>query len=155
MEKSNELQTVESWMKDLSVFLGVELALDTDGICTFQIGENNIIGIEVSPDFPVVYIYSPIMALPTDDKDATMALMIRALELNAFQALTGGGAIAISPGGGPLLFCYSMPIAGADSNIFCNTLGSFFNRLPEIKNMLTTTSTMPPGQALPSGAIKL
>jgi Tir chaperone protein (CesT) family len=136
MELQKENQTVESWMKDLSIELGVELKLDQNGICSFQIGEDTAITIEISEDFPVVNIYSPLISLPIDNADSTALLMARALELNAFQALTHGGAIATTPGGGFLIFCQSTPIEGVDSKKFSAILGSFFKTTTDLKSML-------------------
>jgi hypothetical protein len=109
MEKNEYTAIVAAWIENLAKALGVNLALDEDGFCFFQMGESTVIGLEVSQEFPLVYIYSPILVLPQDDKEMVTLMMIRALELNAFQAITRGGAIAIAPGGGPLLYCYSTP----------------------------------------------
>lgn len=137
MNLDEQIKTVALWVKDLSIALGVELSLDEDGVCFFQIGESTVIGIEVSPDLPMVHLFSPLMPLPADNKEFSMLMALRALELNAFQTLTRGGSIAIVPGGGPLIFCYSTPIEGVDSEIFGKILGGFYETIPEIKRMLS------------------
>lgn len=141
MDRTDQIKIVNSWIKDLSHILDVELSLDEEGSCALQIGEDTIIGIEVAYDFPMVYLYAPLMALPADDKESAISMMSRALELNAFQAATRGGAIAVAPGGGLLIFCYSTPIEGVDSDMFGKILGSFYETLPELKTMLSGAPT--------------
>lgn len=136
MEKEQQIKTVNEWLNDLSISLGIELKLNEDENCFFQIGESTIIGIEISLDFPMVNIYSPLMVLPDNDKIKNELVLIRALEINAFQALTRGGAIGIAPGGGPLLYCYSTPIEGNDSDSFSKILGGFYEALFAIKDLL-------------------
>jgi hypothetical protein len=135
---TEDKQIVADWMKEISAALGVELELDEEGICSFQIGDKAVITLEVSEDFPEVYIYSALVPLPKTEEAA--ALMSRALELNAFQAMTRGGSIAMAPGGGVLIFCYSTPIAGVDATIFSNLLGTFFETVSELKTLLAEVS---------------
>lgn len=142
MKPHEQRQLVESWIRDLSIALGVELSLDKEGVCTFQVGDDTLIGIELSTEFPIVSLYSPLLTLPQEKESAT-ALIIKALELNAFQALTRGGAIAIAPGGGPLFFCYTIAIEGIDSEKFSKILGGFFETLPQIKSLLSTAPDQP------------
>lgn len=127
--------TVESWLKDLSAALKTELKLDNQGICTFKL-EDNIIAIEVSSDYPVVNIYSTLMPLPTDNNDLKVALLARALELNAFQVLTRGGAIATPVGSSFLIYCISIPIENMSFEGFSEALGAFYETLPELKKLL-------------------
>jgi hypothetical protein len=139
MESNEQIKTVNSWLKEMSNVLGVALSLDEEGVCTFQIGQDTIIGIEVSMDYPMVHIYSPLISLPSDNQPLATLMAFRALEMNAFQALTRGGAIAIAPGGGPLFFCYSIPIEGTDLEKFNQILGGIYEILPEIKQVLLET----------------
>lgn len=136
IEKQNLIKIVNSWLKDISAVLGFELKLDSEGVCTFQI-KDDVIAIEVSDAFPMVYIYSSLLVLPKEDKDLTMVLMARALELNAFQIITRGGSIASAPGGGILIYCYSSPIENIDSEKFSHILGAFYETLPELRKLLT------------------
>lgn len=139
MNRQEQIEQVDSWLKDLSTSLGVELKLDEEGTCALQIGEDIIIGLEVGYDFPMVYMYSPLMKLSSEDKDLAMSMMTRALELNAFQTATRGGAIGIAPGGGLLIFCYSTPIEGLDSAMFSGTLSGFYEAIPELRSLLSQT----------------
>lgn len=134
-DMKEKIQTVGSWLNDLSQSLGTDMNLDEDGVCCFQIGQETIIGIEVSQTLSMVHLFSPLLALP-EEKEKAERIIIRALEINAFQALTRGGAIGIPPGGGPLLFCYSVPIEGMDSHSFSQLLGNFYEVLPEIKSLI-------------------
>lgn len=144
MTTVEEIKLVELWIKDLSKALGVDLQLNSDGICSFQIGEETIITIEASIDFPIINLYSTLLPFSADDSDHNVGLMVKALELNAFQALTRGGAIASAPGGGFLIFCLSVPIKNMDSEIFNRTLGHFFETAIQLKKMLVETDVHKP-----------
>lgn len=145
MDRKDQITLVNSWLKDISAALDIELLMNDEGICTFQVGEEMIV-IEISSDFPMVHFYSPLQSLPLEDKETTISLLVRALELNAFQILTRGGAIASAPGGGFLIFCYSLPIEGTDAEKFSTMLNAFFEILPEIKHLLSQS---------PSGDLKM
>lgn len=136
MERQEQIETVNSSLKIISTALGLDLALDHEEICTFQV-EEQIIAIEVSQDYPVVHLYSPLLALPTEDKDLTVGLLARALELNSFQMLTRGGSIATAPGGGFLIYCYSVPIEETDAEKFSLILGAFYKTVPELKILVS------------------
>lgn len=156
MVTKEETRTVESWIYDLSKSLGVELILN-DGICAFQVGDDTIITIEVSQDFPVVNFYSPLLPLPADNMELSTLMMAKSLEINAFQALTRGGAIATAPGGGFLIFCYSTPIQDIDSETFNRILGSFFETIGELKGLLSqvASSDVPMDKTAPKASYKL
>lgn len=138
MKMIEKEKIVAAWLKDFSVALDVNLSLNAEGICTFQIAED-IVAIEVSNDLPMVHIYSSLLVLPAEDKELCMALFARALELNAFQVLTRGGSIALAPGGGFLIYCYSTPIEGVNSKEFSSIIGAFFETLPELKKMFSVS----------------
>ncbi len=155
MEREEQIQIVNSWLQDLSSVLEVKLSLDNEGVCTFQIGEN-LISLEVSSDFPMVHIYSPLLALSAEDKDSNTALLVKALELNAFQVLTRGGAIAAVPGGGFLIYCYSIPIPNTNSEQFSSALETFFETIPEIKSLLIEPSDIiPKAEKMTPGFLKI
>jgi hypothetical protein len=141
MERKEQIKIVDSWLTDLSKAIGTNFELDSEGICTFKI-EEDVIAIEVSHDYPMVHLYSPLLALPSEDQEMLRALLVRALELNAFQIFTRGGAIATPPGGGFLIYCYSIPIEGTYSEQFSSHLGAFYETLPELKKMLAGSASM-------------
>lgn len=135
MDKSEEMKTVALWLADISKAIESEIVLNAEGVCHFKIGDD-VIAIEVSEDYPVVYLYSPLVPLPTDDKEMQVALLSRALELNAFQVVTRGGAIGMPPGGEFLIYSYSSPIEGCDSEKFAAILSAFYESLVELKHTL-------------------
>ena len=142
MDRENHIKLINSWLKELSLTLGVPLELDEQGICTFKIAED-VIAIEASYDYPVVNIYSPLIALPSDNKEQVVVLQARALELNAFQIYTRGGAIATPPGGGFLIYCISLPTDNMDATGFSESLGAFYETMPELKKMLLQQDRVP------------
>lgn len=141
MDRQEQIEIVNSWMKDISAAIELELRLDSEGACSFQIGDE-IIAIEVSEHYPMVHLYSILCPLPVDNPELTTSLLTRALELNGFQILTRGGAIAAPTGGGMLIYCYSLPIEGTDSEKFSYILDMFFETVPEIKKLLTNSDAL-------------
>ncbi len=125
-----------TWISDLGKRLKTELKTSKEGSCTFQIGEEMLISASVSPDFPQVHLYSTLLSFPEDDYEKSLLIMTRALELNCFQALTRGGAIAAPPGGGSLLFCYNMPIEGNDSQSFARIVDAFYDTVIQLRKAL-------------------
>lgn len=148
----DNLQIFKNWLKLLSAQLGVELALDSDGICAFIVGEKRLITLEVSRDFPAVYLYSPLMALPEGEEAAT-PLMFQALQLNAFQAVTRGGSIALIPDSRALIFCYCLNITGIDADAFCEILSNFIETAEDIQQMLTAEKSAFPEAELPASPL--
>lgn len=141
MDRQNQIDVVNTWLRDLSKSLGVELTLNNEGVCFFQIGENVAIGIELSNDNSMVNIFSPFLSLPSDNKDLATVMLTKALELNAFQVITRGGSIAIPPGGGPFMYCYSTPVEGGSSEILSGILGGFYETIPELKRLMLEPPT--------------
>ena len=140
MEFQEQMEKVGSWLKDISASLGVKISLDSQGMCCFQVGDM-VITLEVSQDFPLIEFYSPLVPLPQEQEESTL-LMIRALELNAFQVQTRGGAIGIAPGGGLLIFCFSIPTIEMDSEKFSAVLGGFFETVTDLKALLVENKTV-------------
>lgn len=137
MDNQESKRIVDGWIKDLAASLKIDLALDDEGVCSIQVGEDTIITIELSRDHPQVHLYSTLIPFPEGDMDASFFLMSRALELNAFQALTRGGSIGSLPGGGVLIFSYNVPLSGTESADFSRQLSVFHEAALEIKHLLT------------------
>lgn len=141
---------VDGWIKDLAASLNIQLRLDDEGVSSLQVGEETIITIELSRDHPQVHLYSTLLPFPEEDLEASFFLMSRALELNAFQALTRGGSIGVLPGGGILIFSYNVPIQGTDSVAFGQQISAFYEAALEIKHLLSDAS-VPSDQNKPTG----
>jgi hypothetical protein len=138
MDRKKQIRTVDEWLHDLSPLLGLDLKLDDEGMCTFQVGDDVLV-IEVSHDYPVVHLYHLLLPLP-EDNDAKIALLTRAMELNAFQVFTRGGAIGTPPGGAFLIYSYLIPIEGTTSEQFSASLGAFYETFPELKKLILLSS---------------
>lgn len=136
MQANEHVKIVEQWLVDLSRSLGTDLALDEEGLCSFQLDEERIITIEVPQDQPQVYLYTPLLALPSEDIERAKLLMTKALEFNAFQIASGGGAIGLVPGQGLFVLSYANPIAGVDSERFNQLLGLFMETAMDLKKLL-------------------
>lgn len=126
-------EIVKTWLRDLSASVGEELVLDEQGVCSFRIEGETIISLEVSSEFPVLYIYSPLLAVPNESQERRDFIITKALEINAFQGLTRGGSIALVPGGNILFYCFTQPIEAIDSLEFDQVLGGFYETALELK----------------------
>jgi hypothetical protein len=150
MDDQESRRVVDGWIKELATSLKIQLSLDDEGVCSLQVGEESIITIELSRDHPQVHLYSTLISFPEEDLETSFFLMSRALELNAFQALTRGGSIGVLPGGGVLIFSYNVPIHGTDSVAFGQQLSTFYEAALEIKHLLSEAS-VPSDQNKPTG----
>lgn len=150
MNDRESKRIVDEWIKDLAASLKIQLSLDDEGVCSLQVGEETIITIELSRDHPQVHHYSTLINFPEENIETSFFLMSRALELNAFQALTRGGSIGVLPGGGVLIFSYNVPIQGTDSAAFGQQLSAFYEAALEIKHLLSEAS-VPSGENKPMG----
>jgi len=126
-----------SWISEISRAKSKDIKFDDDGICSILINEDITIVIEIAKDFPSLYLYGPLVSLPTDDTAASFLLLSRALELNAFQGLTRGGAIAAIPGEGVLIFCQTMPIESGSAELLIKVLSDCANTIEEIQAELS------------------
>lgn len=132
----DSIKTVTGWITTLGKILKCELSLNEEDGCSFQIGENTVINIIVSKDFPQIHLYSTLLPFPENNYEAAELMMTRALELNCFQALTRGGAIASPPGGGSLIFCYNIPISGNDEQSFAHIVDAFYETVLNLREVL-------------------
>lgn len=140
METKDTHIIVTSLLKDLSIALGVELKINDEGICYFQIGEKTAVTLEVSSNFPLIHLYSPLISFPFSTEEVkNTEIIIKALELNAQLDLTLGGATALAPGGKNLIFCISVPIEGLNAGDFAEILEAFFQSLNAINYLLLET----------------
>jgi len=128
----------EEFMKQLSLDLGVALTVDDEGVSSFKSGDDMLVTLEFSSEFPIIYLYSPLQSLPTgENMEQTLDLKLKSLEINAQVSITHGGAIAIAPGGQELIFCQSRPTENLTSESFSAFLLSFIEIAKEIKVLLT------------------
>lgn len=146
MESIQQRTVVEGWLKDLSAALNIDLSLDEEGVCTLQVGPDNVTAIEVFADVPIIQMYTPLLSIQKDDPSKTFSLAMRSLEINAFQSVTRGGAVALAPGGSLLIYCLSIPIEGVDSEIFSRMLGDFYDTSEQIKALLNNQETIDPSE---------
>lgn len=140
MQANEHVKIVEQWLADLSRSLGTDLSLDEEGLCSFQLDEERIITIEVPQDRAQVYLYTPLLALPSQDPELAGNLMTKALALNAFQIASGGASIGLVPGQGLFVLSYLNPIDRVDSERFNQLLGLFLETATDLKKLLMDVS---------------
>lgn len=127
----------EQFMKELSAVLGSDLSVNDEGISAFKIGDDLFITLEFAQDYPVIYLYSPLLSLPhSESQELNLNLSLKSLELNAQLAITQGGSIAISPDARELIFCSSRQTDNLSTESFCQFLLSFIDVTKEIKTLL-------------------
>lgn len=128
----------DQFMQELSAVLGSDLTVNDEGISAFKVGDDLFITLEFSQDYPVIYLYSPLLSLPySESQELNLDLSLRSLELNAQLAITQGGSIAIAPGGTELIFCSSRQTDTLTTESFCQFLLSFIDVTKEVKALLT------------------
>lgn len=133
MKSKKESAIINTWLHSLSTMLKVTLILDEEGMCSLQVGEEQMI-IQALTDSPFLIIYEKLLILPKDDPDLKLALMIRALEMNAFQNITQGGTIAAAPGCEFLIYIRSISISESTSIDQCNQLfDSILETTPKLR----------------------
>ncbi len=130
------IKTVAEWVREAGQILGVDADLSDEGACTLLIGNECLIAIEVPDEGEWYYLYTPVGALPKDDMESAFLLCQRALELNAFQAKTQGGAIGIVPGQSLLIYSMVRPVEGQNAAIFAETISLFHEAASELKDQL-------------------
>lgn len=135
MSKKKEILTVANWLNIISQKLEIQVALDEEGICSLQIGEERIV-LEVSRDYKTMNIFSFLIPLPDDDSDLKLSLMIKALEINAFSNITVGGALAVAPGYEFLIFTRFLKIKETSQIQFLEIFDSILERGPKLREML-------------------
>jgi hypothetical protein len=107
-------EQVDRWLAEVGSHLGAVLALNRDGVCGLQFGDDELVLIEVAEGAPLVLVNAPIMPLP-EEPAARYPIYEFALQCNLLRAGTGGGAIAMDPAGGLLALCYAEPIDRLDA----------------------------------------
>ncbi|MCE5293180.1 MAG: CesT family type III secretion system chaperone [Chlamydiales bacterium] len=81
---------------------------------TLQIGDDFVLAIEVPDEGDWFCLYSPIGDLPKSSVEEAFFVCQKALELNAFQGASRGGAIGLIPDQSQLIYSLVRGIKGCD-----------------------------------------
>lgn len=143
-------ETVNAWLNAFSEQAGEALSLNREGACTFLYGDDVPAAIGISED--AYHLYAELVELP-QQLDADLSLIEKAMQLNAFQYMTGGATLMLGVTGQTIAMGYSHPIAGGTPENFCNIMDGFLNKCADMKKELTGTegkddSDSPPPHAL-------
>ncbi len=130
------LQKVREWTRVATQILGVDAELSDDGICTLLIGNDLVIAIEVPEEGDWFYLYSPLGELPKENMEEALYLCQKALELNAFQGASRGGAIGLIPGQTILVYSLMKGCEGCDEQIFAETIALFYEAALDLRGTL-------------------
>ena len=98
------------------------MALSDEGVCTLGYGKGLDCVIEVPASYPVIYLRSPLMQLPPNDREA---LFKKLLTLNFLGIETGGASFAIDEEESTVVLWLSRRISDLDQTGFETLLGNF------------------------------
>lgn len=132
----NAKQKVGEWLGTASQILGVKAELSEDGACSLLIGNDLVISIQVPEEGDWFSIYTPLGELPKDNMEEAFLIFQKALELNAFQGATRGGAIGLIPDQSILVYTITRSTAGCDEQIFAETISLFYDTSLDLRNTL-------------------
>ena len=114
---------VNGWLKGLGTEAGIaNLALNDNNLCAFQYGNDLEFIIELPPDSPILYMYSPMGSVPSENKEQ---LFERLLKANFFCLETHGATFSIDERSNRIILSYGHPIDQLDSLSFKNVVGNF------------------------------
>ena len=105
--------------------IGLELALDENGLCRVSIDEMTI-SIQEIPEADVVALYADVGELPVEGREDFYAA---ALKANWMFSGTGGSTLAIDPQSDKVILNRCDSLASLDVEGFSSTLERFVNML--------------------------
>jgi hypothetical protein len=138
MDWNDSKKTVASWLKEISNALGTQFTLNEEGMCSLFIGGDTLVTVEVSREFPLFHLCSPLLSRQNGNDEE---LLIRCLELNASPSSVRGGAIALTPGGKDLFFCQTRAIQNITSEEFSDIICRFYETAVNLKLELQAAHT--------------
>ena len=107
--------TIDNWLQLFGSKSGIDLSLNDAGVCSLFCEEK--IPIAIMAEAPKVHLYAELAELPMDI-NMDIGLLIKAMELNQFQYMTGGANLTLGGTG------------------FMAIMDSFLNKCKELKDRL-------------------
>ncbi len=132
----NAKEKVGQWLSTASQILGVKAELSEDGACSLLIGNDLVISIQVPDEGDWFCLYTPLGEIPKDNMEESFLIFQKALELNAFQGASRGGAIGMIPDEPILVYTITRSTIGCDEQIFAETIALFYDTSLDLRNIL-------------------
>lgn len=133
------VEKVREWVQVAAQILGVSAELSDEGVCTLLIGSDLVVAIEVPEEGDWFYLYTPLGELPKASVEESFLACQKALELNAFQGASRGGAIGLVPGQTLFIYTLMRGIEGCDEQIFAETIALFYEAALELRKNMNLT----------------
>lgn len=100
------------------------------------IGNDLIVAIEVPEEGDWFYLYTPLGELPKTSVEEAFLVCQKALELNAFQEASRGGAIGLVTGQTLFIYTLMRGTEGCDEQIFAETIALFYEAALDLRGNL-------------------
>jgi hypothetical protein len=127
-------EIVSSWLKAINEQKNENFSLDENGKCKFFYRDGIECTLELLESSGAFYLYSPLLAVPGDDR----AAMRKALEANLFQITTAGSVISIDRNANCFVLSFSAKISDFSADMFTDRLCAFLTTAHAIRAMLQT-----------------
>ena len=118
-------EKVGALLRHLGQKAGVELDLDSEGVCAVTYGETVTCVIEVPAHADTLYLSSTMLSLPHLDESRLASLFRRLLALDFLALDTGGAIFALDERNREIVLWYSSPVERLDAVAFENVFGAF------------------------------
>ena len=130
------IDIINGWLAELGQEAGIEdLKLNEHHLCAFRYGKDLEFTIELPPQSPIVYLYSPMAELPSENKEAFFEKLLKA---NFFCLETNGATFSIDERSNRIILSYGQPIDQIDNLVFKNIVGNFLETAERWKDLLNT-----------------
>lgn len=134
-------ETVDSWLKDIGAFAGVDLGFNEHGVCAMTFEDGLICRVEQPSGSGMVLFSSPRGQVPAD-REESGAYLKRLLCANR-PGNTLDGAFFCIDDRDQVLLCRLVPVAGLDGTGFRNALGHFVETARRVDMMHAASGSSP------------
>lgn len=139
MGPMDNIDIINGWLAELGKEAGIEdLKLNEHHLCAFRYGKDLEFIIELPPESPIVYLYSPMAELPIEHRDTFFEKLLKA---NFFCLETNGATFSIDERSNRIILSFGQPIDQIDNLVFKNIVGNFLETAEHWKDQLNTAET--------------
>lgn len=132
----DNIDIINGWLAELGKEAGIDgLKLNEHHLCAFRYGKELEFIIELPPESPIVYLYSPMAELPAEHRDTFFEKLLKA---NFFCLETNGATFSIDERSNRIIISFGQPIDQIDNLVFKNIVGNFLETAEHWKEQLNT-----------------
>ncbi|MBF0318676.1 MAG: CesT family type III secretion system chaperone [Nitrospirae bacterium] len=133
--------SVNGWLKEISLAAGLNAGLNDSGICGLKYKDTVDVFLEVPPTGVNMYLYSPVLRLDSDPKsDARRLLYEELLKANFLCQETKGATLSFDAQENTIVLCLNQSVEYLDELSFKNLFGNFLELALEWKKRLSDAS---------------